>query len=128
VVIGLYVCGIYFYSTWKEMAATSKILWINVKKESQHIQDIETMEDFMKPLNNPVQDYLPSMSEIKAKWALQVGAAKHTWNQLTEKELLESEGHKVLLVDMIQERYFFTRDESNKQVNRFFEKHMSWRH
>lgn len=82
----------------------------------------------MKPLNIPVQDYLPSMSEIKAKWALQVGAAKHTWSQLTEKELLESEGHKVLLVDMIQERYFFTRDESNKQVNRFFEKHMSWRH
>ena len=82
----------------------------------------------MKKSTIPSQDYLPSMSEIKARWALQIGAAKHTWNQLTEKELLESEGHKVLLVDMIQERYLFTRDESNRQLNRFFEKHMSWRH
>ncbi len=82
----------------------------------------------MKKSNITPQDYLPSMGEIKARWALQIGAAKHTWNQLTEKELLESEGHKVLLVDMIQERYLFTRDESNRQVNRFFEKHMSWRH
>lgn len=75
----------------------------------------------------PMQDYLPSMSEIKEKWALQIDAAKATWEKLNESELLESEGHKVLLVDMLQDKYYYTRNEANKQVNRFFEKHMSWK-
>lgn len=75
----------------------------------------------------PIQDYLPTMYEIKTKWALQIGAAIATWDRLNERELLESEGHKVVLVDMLQDTYYYTRDEANKQVNHFFEKHMSWR-
>ena len=68
---------------------------------------------------------LPSMDELKARWKQQVGAARMVWDKLSEKELLESEGHKRPLVCLIQERHGATRDEANKQVNRFFEKHMS---
>lgn len=68
---------------------------------------------------------LPSMDELKARWKQQVGAARMVWDKLSEKELLESEGHKMPLVCLIQEHHGATRDEANKQVNRFFEKHMS---
>lgn len=85
------------------------------------------MKKFTPASTKTMQDYLPSMNEIKAKWRLQVGAALETWDQLSESDLLQSEGHKILLVDMLQDKYYYTRDEANKQVNRFFEKHMSWR-
>lgn len=68
---------------------------------------------------------LPSMDELKARWKQQVGAARRVWDKVSEKELLESEGHKRPLVCLIQERHDITRDEANKQVNSFFEKHMT---
>lgn len=68
---------------------------------------------------------LPSMEQIKARWKEQVGAAMLVWDRLTEKELLASEGHKKQLVDLLQEYHAFSRDEANKQVNSFFEKHMN---
>lgn len=68
---------------------------------------------------------LRSVDELKARWKEQVTAACMVWNKLSEKELLESEGHKMPLVCLIQARHDITRDEANKQVNRFFEQHMS---
>lgn len=68
---------------------------------------------------------LPSVDEVKGKWKQQVGAAKIAWGKLTEDELLQLDGRKQKLSGLLQERYAITRDEANKQVNRFFEKHMS---
>ena len=68
---------------------------------------------------------LPSVDEIKGKWKQQVGAAKIAWGKLTEDELLKSEGHEQKLAGLIQERYAITRDEADKQIKGFFEKHKS---
>jgi uncharacterized protein YjbJ (UPF0337 family) len=65
----------------------------------------------------------PSVDEIKGKWKQHVGAAKIVWGKLTEDELLKAEGHQQRLVGLIQERYAITRDEADKQVKSFFEKH-----
>jgi uncharacterized protein YjbJ (UPF0337 family) len=66
---------------------------------------------------------LPSTDEIKGKWKQQVGAAKIAWGKLTEDELLKLEGHEQKLAGLVQERYAITRDEADKQVKSFFEKH-----
>ncbi len=63
---------------------------------------------------------LPSMEEMKGKWKQHVGAAKIAWGNLTEDELLKSEGHQQKLVGLVQERYAISRDEADKQVNNFF--------
>ena len=62
---------------------------------------------------------LPGMDEIKAKWQQQIGAAKVAWGKLTDDELLQSEGHAQKLAGLVQERYAISRDEAEKQVQRF---------
>jgi uncharacterized protein YjbJ (UPF0337 family) len=66
---------------------------------------------------------LPSVNEIKGRWKQQVGAAKIVWGKLTEDELLKLEGHQLKLAGLVQERYAITREEANKQVKSFFDKH-----
>lgn len=68
---------------------------------------------------------LPSADQVKGKWKQQVGAAKIAWGKLTEDELLKLEGHEQKLAGLVQERYAITRDEADRQVKSFFEKHKS---
>lgn len=65
---------------------------------------------------------LPNSDQIKGKWKQQVGAAKIAWGKLTEDELLKVEGQQQKLAGLVQERYGITRDEAEKQVQRFFDK------
>ncbi|WP_353115380.1 CsbD family protein [Nitratidesulfovibrio sp.] len=65
---------------------------------------------------------LPGMDEIKAKWQQQIGAAKVAWGELTDDELLQSEGHAQKLAGLVQERYAISREEAEKQVQRFLDK------
>jgi uncharacterized protein YjbJ (UPF0337 family) len=60
---------------------------------------------------------------ISDKWKQLMGAAKLTWGQLTDDELLKSEGHEQKLVGLIQQRYAITSDEASKQVKEFLDKH-----
>ncbi|HZR38238.1 MAG TPA: CsbD family protein [Nevskia sp.] len=66
-----------------------------------------------------------SVDELKGKWKQQIGAAKIAWGELTEDELLKSEGHQQKLAGLVQERYAITRDEADKQIKSFFAKHTS---
>ncbi len=63
---------------------------------------------------------IPSVDEMKGKWKQHVGAAKLTWGELTEDELLEVEGRQDKLAGAIQERYAITRDEADRQAKSFF--------
>ena len=65
---------------------------------------------------------LPNADEIKGKWKQQIGIAKITRGKLTEDALLKLEGHQQKLAGLIQVRYAITRDEAEKQVQRFFDK------
>jgi uncharacterized protein YjbJ (UPF0337 family) len=66
-----------------------------------------------------------SVDAAKGMWKRHVGAAKIAWGELTEDEILTSEGHAQKLAGLIQERYAITRDEADKQIKAFFEKHQS---
>jgi uncharacterized protein YjbJ (UPF0337 family) len=67
---------------------------------------------------------LPSANEIKGRWKQRLGAAKLTWDRISESELLTLEGHEQKLSGLIQERYAITRDEAIAQVRAFFNKHL----
>jgi uncharacterized protein YjbJ (UPF0337 family) len=75
------------------------------------------------PMSKQQQASMPSVDEIKGKWKQQMGAAKIAWGKLTEDELLKSEGHQQKLAGLVQERYAVTRDEADKQIKAFFDKH-----
>lgn len=63
---------------------------------------------------------LPSVDEVKGKWKQHVGAAKIAWGNLTEDELLKSEGREQKLAGLVQERYAISREEAYNQVKEFF--------
>jgi len=65
---------------------------------------------------------LPNMDEMKGKWKQHVGAAKIAWGNLTEDELLKSEGRRQKLAGLVQERYGISRDEADEQVKGFLAK------
>lgn len=67
------------------------------------------------------QQAMPAADELLGKWKQQVGAAKIMWGKLTEDELLKAEGRQQKLAGLVQERYAITRDEAEKQVEKFFE-------
>ncbi len=65
----------------------------------------------------------PSVEEIEMKWRRQIAAAKTAWGKLTEAELVKIGGHKRKLVALIEDRYAVKRDDAERQVSDFFEKH-----
>lgn len=64
---------------------------------------------------------IPSSDQLKGKWKQHVGAAKIAWGELTEDELLKSQGHSEKLAGLIEERYAITRDAADAQVKRFLD-------
>lgn len=68
---------------------------------------------------------LPTAGEVQGKWKQHVGAAKIAWGKLSDDELLKVEGQQQKLAGLVQERYAITREEADKQVKSFFEKHKS---
>ena len=88
---------------------------------------IVKIPSFLKEYKHRIKyldEYIPSMNQIRIQWKSKIEYAQRVWNKLTKVELLEAGGQKKLLVDMIQHRHATTRDEANKQVNEFFQKHM----
>lgn len=57
------------------------------------------------------------------KWNQHVGSARIAWGELTEDELLQTQGHLQKLAGLIQERYAITLDEAEKQVKGFIDTH-----
>jgi len=76
-----------------------------------------------QPQPQQQQQSMPSVDEVKGKWKQHVGSAKIAWGKLTEDELLKSEGHAQRLTGLVEERYAISRDEANRQVKSFMEKH-----
>jgi uncharacterized protein YjbJ (UPF0337 family) len=81
------------------------------------------MKSSMK--NTEEKHSLPSVDQLKSKWKQQVGNAKIAWGQLTDDELLMTEGRIEKLAGLVQERYVVSRDEANRQVKAFMEKYKS---
>lgn len=58
---------------------------------------------------------------LKGQWKQLKGRAKETWGQLTDDELMRIEGSAERLSGLVQERYGLTRDEAERQIDRFLD-------
>ena len=60
--------------------------------------------------------------QVEGKWKQMKGEAKVAWGKLTDDELDQAEGNAEKLAGLVQEKYGKTREEAEKEVNRFLNK------
>jgi len=60
---------------------------------------------------------------VKAKWKPLIAEAKTVWSKLYPEELAKVDGNFHVLAGLVQMRYQLSREESNRQVTAFLDKH-----
>lgn len=60
---------------------------------------------------------------VKAKWKPLIAEAKIVWSKLYPEELAKVDGNFHVLAGLVQMRYQLSREESNRQVTAFLDKH-----
>ncbi|MFP6848006.1 MAG: general stress protein CsbD [Pseudomonas sp.] len=65
----------------------------------------------------------PLAEIIQKNWRRLAGLALIVWDELTLDELLKSGGDEQKLTNLVQQRYEMPREDANKQVMSFFERH-----
>jgi uncharacterized protein YjbJ (UPF0337 family) len=61
-----------------------------------------------------------NMDELQGNWKQLRGQVKEWWGQLTDDDLDQISGKRDKLVGMLQERYGFSRDRAEQEVNKRF--------
>lgn len=56
---------------------------------------------------------------LKGKWLQLRGAVRKQWGKLTDDDLDQVNGDMDRLAGIVQERYGYTREEADREVNRF---------
>lgn len=56
---------------------------------------------------------------ISGKWTQLTGKAKETWGKLTDDDWDQLDGRREQLAGKLQERYGWTRDQAEKEVDDF---------
>ena len=60
---------------------------------------------------------------LKGKWNQFKGDVKQEWGKLTDDDIDRIEGEYDKLVGRVQERYGRSREEAEREVDRYFERH-----
>ncbi|MBD9416980.1 general stress protein CsbD [Pseudomonas sp. PDM16] len=60
---------------------------------------------------------------IQGNWPQLAGYARIAWDELTLDELIRTKGDAQQLIDLVQRRYEMPREDAQKQVMSFFERH-----
>lgn len=64
-----------------------------------------------------------NQDQVKGRWKEIKGKVKEQWGKLTDDDLLEIEGNQDQLVGRVQHRYGVAKDEAEKQVREFMNRH-----
>ncbi len=56
---------------------------------------------------------------LQGKWMQLRGAVREKWGELTDDELDQIAGHRDKLAGLLQEKYGYTRDEIERQIDDF---------
>jgi uncharacterized protein YjbJ (UPF0337 family) len=56
---------------------------------------------------------------LEGKWMQLRGAVREKWGDLTDDDLEQVAGHRDKLAGLLQERYGWTRDEVDRQIDQF---------
>jgi uncharacterized protein YjbJ (UPF0337 family) len=60
--------------------------------------------------------------EIVGKWKQYSGEVKKKWGKLTDDELMEVNGSRVLLAGKLQEKYGIAKEQADKQIDQWADK------
>jgi uncharacterized protein YjbJ (UPF0337 family) len=63
---------------------------------------------------------------LEGKWKQIRGEIKETWGELTDDELDQIGGRYDKLVGKLQERYGYSREEAEEELDRFLEDQAGW--
>ena len=61
---------------------------------------------------------------IKGNWKQVQGNAKQQWGKLTDDDLTRAEGNRDILAGRIQEHYGIEKDEAERQVDEWANRHV----
>jgi uncharacterized protein YjbJ (UPF0337 family) len=61
--------------------------------------------------------------QMKGKWLQLRGELKKAWGRLTDDDFAQADGQWDVLIGRIQERYGYTKQKAQEEVNRFREEH-----
>lgn len=81
-----------------------------------------------EPLRTNKQVRVSALAEglaVKAKWKTLIAEAKTVWPKVPPEELATVGGNFHVLAGLVQLRYRVSREESDRQVREFFDKHYS---
>ncbi|MGR3491060.1 MAG: CsbD family protein [Shimia sp.] len=59
---------------------------------------------------------------VKGNWKEYKGKAQQQWGKLTDDELTQAQGDRQELVGLVQQKYGYTKDEAEREVDQFFAK------
>jgi uncharacterized protein YjbJ (UPF0337 family) len=60
---------------------------------------------------------------LKGQWTQLKGKAREQWGKLTDDELDQMQGNAEILIGKIQERYGRSREEAEREFDRWYEQH-----
>ena len=60
---------------------------------------------------------------LKGQWTQLKGKARKQWGKLTDDELDQMQGNAEILIGKIQERYGRSREEAEREFDRWYEQH-----
>ena len=62
-----------------------------------------------------------NMDQVQGKWRQWMGSAKSQWGKLTDDDWTVVEGNAERLAGIVQERYGYTKEQAQDEIDRFFE-------
>jgi uncharacterized protein YjbJ (UPF0337 family) len=62
---------------------------------------------------------------LQGKWRQLKGEARIQWGKLTDDDLDQVQGQAEKLVGLVQERYGYNRDQAEREVDSFVQRHGS---
>ena len=57
---------------------------------------------------------------VEGKWEQMKGSVKETWGDLTDDELTQAAGKRDRLAGKLQEKYGWTKEDAEKELDDFF--------
>jgi len=59
-------------------------------------------------------------NKLIANWDIMKGKVKQKWAKLTDDDILKIEGHRDELIGKLESYYDYSKEEAEKEVDRFF--------
>jgi uncharacterized protein YjbJ (UPF0337 family) len=56
---------------------------------------------------------------IQSNWKLLQHQIKHRWNKLTDEDVARIKGHREILIDCLQQRYGYDREQAQQEIRRW---------